>query len=179
MYLGMLVGSTSSLRRQTLADRRSDEEVRADMFAGLLLMPKTAVLRGFAERNLCVPTASAIDVFRVSCWLGVGYSTLLNHLKFALHIIPEERFAELTRHSPKSSGTILERETQEDLVVVDEHWDGRPVDICVGDLLLLPEGRLSKDRVAWKKRIQGVAYCSERSSQESDVLNHRAVGQHS
>jgi hypothetical protein len=120
--------------------RRSDEEVRADMFAGLLLMPKTAVLRGFAARKLCVNTASAIDVFRVSCWLGVGYSTLLKHLKFALHIIPEDRFTELIRHSPKSiRHEILEREAPEDLVVVDEHWDGRPVDIRVGDLLLLPK----------------------------------------
>lgn len=121
--------------------QRSDEEVRADMFAGLLLMPKTAVLRGFAVRNLRVQTANAVDVFRVSCWLGVGYSTLLNHLKFALHIIPEDRFAELIRYSPKSiRQDILGGETPEDLIMVDELWDGRPVDIRVGDLLLLPKG---------------------------------------
>ena len=123
------------------SERRSDDEVRADMFAGLILMPKTAVLRGFARRNLCIATANAIDVFRVSCWLGVGYSTLLKHLKFALHIIPEDRFTELIRHSPKSiRHQILERELPEDLVLVDEFWDGRPIDARVGDLLLLPKG---------------------------------------
>jgi hypothetical protein len=120
---------------------RSDEEIRADMFAGLLLMPKTAVLRGFAVRNLAIATANAIDIFRVSSWLGVGYSTLLSHLKFALHIIPEDRFTDLMRHSPKSiRQRILGWEEPEELIMVDELWDGRPIDLRVGDLLLLPKG---------------------------------------
>jgi hypothetical protein len=122
-------------------ERKSDEEIRADMFAGLLLMPKTTVMRGFAVRNLPIATASAIDVFRVSCWLGVGYSTLLNHLKFALHIIQDDHFASLIRHPPKSiRREILGRDIPEDLIVVDEFWDGRPIDARVGDLLLLPHG---------------------------------------
>lgn len=50
---------------------REEEEIRADMFAGLLLMPKSAVQRGFSARGLSVETATAIDVFRVSSWLSV------------------------------------------------------------------------------------------------------------
>lgn len=120
--------------------RRSEEEVRADMFAGLLLMPKTAVEHGFSVRQLTVRTATATDVFRVSCWLGVGYSTLLKHLKYALHIIPEDRFAELIRYSPKTiREAVMGQETPEDLVLVDEQWDSRPIDVRVGDLLLMPK----------------------------------------
>lgn len=120
--------------------RRSKEEVRADMFAGLLLMPKTAVEHGFAVRNLSQKTATAIDVFRVSCWLGVGYSTLLKHLKYALHIIPEDRFAELIRYSPKSiREAVMDGAILGDLLIVDEQWDSRPIDVRVGDLLLMPK----------------------------------------
>ena len=120
---------------------RSHEELRADMFAGLLLMPKTAVQRGFAVRGLKLSTVSATDVFRVSCWLGVGYTTLLKHLKYALHIIPEERFQELMRHSPKSiRQSVLDSLETGDLVIADEHWDSRPIDLKVGDPLLVPTG---------------------------------------
>ena len=119
--------------------RRSDEELRADMFAGLLLMPKTAVEHGFAVRNLKLSAVTAIDVFRVSCWLGVGYTTLLNHLKYALHIIEEGRFQELMQYSPKLiRQSVLEGREAGDLIVADEHWDSRPIDLKVGDLLLAP-----------------------------------------
>lgn len=121
-------------------DQRSIEEVRAEMFAGLLLMPKTAVHRGFAVRNIDIERATAVDVFRVACWLGVGYTTLLKHLKYALHIIAEDRYAELLCHSPKSIRTaLLGRATGGDLIIADEQWDGRSIDVRVGDRLLLPE----------------------------------------
>ena len=128
--------------------RRSDEELRADMFAGLLLMPKTAVHHAFSVRGFNIVTATAMDVFRVSCWLGVGYATLLNHLKYALHIIPGHRFDELIRYSPKSiRQSLLDSEITGELIVADEHWDGRPIDLKVGDALLTPTGT----------RLEGVA----------------------
>lgn len=118
---------------------RSDEELRADMFAGLLLMPKTAVLHAFSARGLSVATASAVDVFRVSCWLGVGYSTLLKHLKYALHLIPDDRFDQLIRHSPKTiKESLLADDISGELVIADAHWDSRPIDLKAGDALLAP-----------------------------------------
>lgn len=132
----------STERRQ-----RSDEELRADMFAGLLLMPKTAVQHGFAVRDLKLSTVTARDVFRVSCWLGVGYTTLLKHLKYALHIIPEDRFQDLMRYSPKSiRQSVLDSRETGDLIIADEHWDSRPIDLKVGDLLLVPTGTTMEGR---------------------------------
>ena len=86
------------LESSSVRGRRIDEELRADMFAGLLLMPKTAVEHGFSVRNLSLKNASSTEVFRVACWLGVGYTTLLKHLNYALHIIPEDRFPLVAWH---------------------------------------------------------------------------------
>lgn len=160
-----LLNSTESLRP------RSEEEVRADMFAGLLLMPKTAVEHAFSVRNIPIASATAIDVFRVSCWLGVGYSTLLNHLKYALHIIPEARFSELIQYSPRLiREDIMGQQTSEDLVLVDQQWDSRPVDVREGDLLLMPkrvrmEGRLCRiegelrGQPLFRAVVPGIARC--------------------
>ena len=137
----------STERRQ-----RSDEELRADMFAGLLLMPKTAVQHGFAVRDLELSTVTAIDVLRVSCWLGVGYTTLLQHIKYALHIIPEDRFQDLMRYTPKSiRQSVLDRGETGDLIIADDHWDSRPIDLKVGDILLAPAGATVEGRACAPK----------------------------
>jgi hypothetical protein len=138
---------TGTERRQ-----RGDEELRADMFAGLLLMPKTAVQHGFAVRDLKLSTVTAMDVFRVTCWLGVGYTTLLKHLKYALHIIPEDRFQDLMRYSPKSiRESVLESQESGDMIVADERWDSRPIDLRVGDVLLAPTGASIEGRACAHK----------------------------
>jgi hypothetical protein len=130
-------------------DRRqcTDEESRADMFAGLLLMPKTAVLHAFSARGLNIREATAVDVFRVSCWLGVGYSTLLKHLKYDLHLMSEDQFDELIKHSPKAiRESLLANDAGGELVIADEHWNSRPIDLKVGDVLLAPPGATIEGR---------------------------------
>jgi hypothetical protein len=118
---------------------RQDDEVRADMFAGMLLMPKSAVDRAFSARNLNPVTANPVEFYRVACWLGVGYSTLARHLHYALRTIPQDRFFYIDRFTPKAiRESVLDQSTSEELIIVDEQWSSRPVDAAVGDFLLLP-----------------------------------------
>lgn len=118
----------------------SDEEVRADMFAGMLLMPKSAVDRAFSSRKLNPETANPVEFSRVACALGVGYSTLTGHLYYALRAITENRLAAIERFTPKKiREAVLGQAAAEELILVDEQWGGRPVDASVGDLLLLPQ----------------------------------------
>ncbi len=120
---------------------RPDGEIRADMFAGMLLMPKTAVDRAFSARNLDSRTAEPADFYRVACWLGVGYATLAGHMHFALGVLSETRFAEIERHTPKAiRASILGQSVSEELISVDEQWTERPVDAAVGDFIHLPRG---------------------------------------
>jgi hypothetical protein len=131
---------------------RSDKEIRADIFAGLLLMPKSAVDRGLSTRGVSPNTAGPMELFRISCWLGVGYSTLLNHLRYALRQINEDRFLALDRYTPKSiREMVLGSKTTAELIVVDEQWVSRPVDASEDDLLLLPRGATLEGRSCKKQ----------------------------
>ena len=133
---------------------RQDDEVRADMFAGMLLMPKSAVDHAFSVRKLNPATANPVDFYRVACWLGVGYSTLAGHLHYALRAITQERFATVDRFTPKAiRESVLGKSTSEELIIVDEQWSGRPVDAAVGDLLLLPPGTSTEGPFCEKRAV--------------------------
>jgi hypothetical protein len=139
---------------------RQDDEVRADMFAGMLLMPKSAVDHAFSARKLNPVTASPIEFYSVACWLGVGYSTLAAHLHFALRSITQDQFAHIDRSTPKAiRESVLGQPTTEELIVVDEQWSGRPVDTAVGDFLLLPPGTSTEG-----------PFCEKRAEMEQGVL---------
>jgi len=137
-----------------------DDETRADMFAGMLLMPKSAVDHAFSARNLNPASANPVEFYRVACWLGVGYSTLAGHIHYALRAITQERFGALDRFTPKAiRESIFGKPTSEELIIVDEQWCGRAVDAGVGDLLLLPPDT----------SIEG-PFCEERATLEHAVL---------
>jgi hypothetical protein len=58
-----------------------------------------------------------------------------------LNLLPRSRATELSKVPPKKIRSIhLGREIKENLMLVDAHWTGRPIDIQVGDLIQLPAG---------------------------------------
>jgi len=126
------------LTRQKAPD--DPEEVLAHSFAAMFLMPKTAVERGFRLRGFAVSSPTPAQVFTVAGWLGVGYTTLVNHMLWTLHLIPEPTAkALLTRKPMKIRAELAGEAVTGDLWIVDGHWTGRPVDVRVGDVLLVPE----------------------------------------
>ncbi len=50
-------------------------------------MPKRAVLTGFLSLNTKPETATPFEFFQVASWLGVGYSTLVQHTRWTLSLI--------------------------------------------------------------------------------------------
>lgn len=51
------------------------------------------------------------------------------------------------RYSPKSiRESVLDSRETGDLIIADEHWDSRPIDLKVGDLLLVPTGATMEGR---------------------------------
>ncbi|MCL4400579.1 ImmA/IrrE family metallo-endopeptidase [Candidatus Parvarchaeota archaeon] len=117
----------------------SPEEFLADTFAGFLLMPKTTVNNGFLRRGWNPGTCTAQSAFKIACWLGVGYSTLLKHMQISLSLISKEHADHLLKISPKQIRLeCLGKKTEGNLVPVDYFWTGRPIDIQVGDMILLP-----------------------------------------
>lgn len=116
----------------------NDAEFVADRFAAALLMPKLAVLRAFSVRGWDVRTSDPTKVFMIAGVLGVGYTTLVGYLEQTLRLIDTGAAARLRRSTPKAlRAQLLGGSDARDVVVVDEHWDGRAVDVEVEDVVIL------------------------------------------
>jgi Zn-dependent peptidase ImmA (M78 family) len=114
------------------------KEFLADVFASFLLMPKLAVSKAFADRSLNPATITPEDVYRMACYFGVGYTTIIFHLQHNLVMITDEQADTLHGSTPKQLRAALTDQPSTELLVIDEQWVGRPADIRVNDLLLLP-----------------------------------------
>ncbi len=117
----------------------SPEEFVAHRFASGLLMPKLAVESAFARRGLSVSAPRAEDVLVVAQDLGVGYATLVGHLERTLGCVSSAAADTLRKSSlPRLRSLLAGFKIDHDLVVADEHWGRRPIDIEVGDVVLVP-----------------------------------------
>lgn len=117
----------------------SDDEYQANTFAASLLMPKSTVQSAFALRNADPETATPSTFLAISHWLGVGYSTLINHLQFSLRQLSIHRAQTLLQQRPKQiiGAMAGERAPGTAAFLVDRMWRGRPVDLEVGDVIVL------------------------------------------
>lgn len=119
----------------------SEEEFLADCFSGFLLMTKAAVVRGFSDRDWQPPSATPQQVYTVACWLGVGYDALVTHMQASLGLLDRQRADALRKTSPKKIKTgLLGADCTEHLVVADDRWRDKAIDIQVGDWMLAPSG---------------------------------------
>ena len=115
------------------------KEFEANCFASELLMPKTTVLRGLVARGWNAKNLTPEQCYRIASWLGVGYVTLIRHLHLGMNFLTPQRAVELEKIKlPQIRESILGEKTKEHLVLVDECWNGRPIDARVDDLILLP-----------------------------------------
>lgn len=113
----------------------------ANTFAGYLLMPPRAVNEAF-ERRRCVPiTCTPLQAYTVAMQLGVGYGTLVSHLRWSLDLITPARAEELLKTSPKQlQESLLGDNRARHLVIADHSWTKVPIDLQVGDMAMLPKG---------------------------------------
>ena len=113
-------------------------EFAADCFAGALLMPKMAVERAFALRKWTISECTPDQVYVISNYFGVGYTTLIHHLRNALLLLPGPRAEQLLKVPPRRAQALsLGWETSDTVWIVDEYWTGRPIDTEVGDLIFV------------------------------------------
>lgn len=123
-------------------DERNDpEEWVANLFAAYLLMPSWAVDSSFKRRRLDPKTCSAVELYAVACELGVGYETLIQHLRWSLRLITSARAVELANVTPKAiREQLLGKVATKHLVVSDTAWAAGNIDLQVGHTALLPPG---------------------------------------
>lgn len=115
------------------------EEYLADNFASALLMPKSAVDWAFGIRGWTPAGSTPVQIYTVACWLDVGYETLVNQLGTSLKLLSRTRMQELLRVSPKRIRTdVLGFENDGDVIVADNNWRDRAIDLEVGDHAMVP-----------------------------------------
>jgi hypothetical protein len=121
------------------SDQDIPEELLANTFASYLLMSRPAVTAAFARRNVEPESADPIDVYAVSCQLGVGYETLLKHMRWSLNLISLARLTDLLAIPPKEiRRTVLGESTSGYMVLAGSAWQSVAVDIEIGDTAVLP-----------------------------------------
>ncbi len=139
---------------------KSDEEFAADTFATSLLMPRQAVVQRFATRGWDLSSADPIRLFTVAGELDVGYSTLLNHLRYGLNLVHNGWLAPRLKVAPKAIRREVTGEAEPSrVVIVDDHWSTIPIDLEVGDEIAIP----SKLRVECDDSIREVGNHGEYS----------------
>jgi Zn-dependent peptidase ImmA (M78 family) len=118
----------------------NEQEFLADAFASAFLMPRTTVSHAFSSRGWPIQQATCEQFYVVASWLGVGYETLISHMRDTLRLIPSAQAALLLKKQPKQiRAELIGAATNNNVLVVDQHWTGRPVDLAVGDILIVPQ----------------------------------------
>jgi IrrE N-terminal-like domain len=144
--------------------RRFDpDEFLAECFAGFLLMPKVAVSYGFSSRGWDVKSCTPLQVYTVAGWLGVGYQTLIHHMRDSLNLLSPSHAADLSRVRLKQlRSRIIGMEISENIIIVDLQWMGRPIDIEVGDLILAPPDVCSEGASLHlaERQLTSTIYCA-------------------
>lgn len=114
-------------------------EYQADLFAASLHMPKLAVCHAIYERQIDLQRCGPGPIYALSNWFGVGYATLIVHMRSTLDLLSNYRATDLLRFKPRDIRAELRgAPCPENLIVLDQHWSERPIDLQVGDLLLAP-----------------------------------------
>ena len=130
-------------RVDELVEKRSrysfeEAEFAADCFAGILLMPKVAIDRAFALRKWKVHECNPGQFYLLSSYFGVGYSTLIHHMRSSLNILSGAQASSLLKVKPKTAQEwAVGWPCQRTIRIVDRYWEGYALDVKLGDLVLV------------------------------------------
>ena len=119
--------------------RFEPDEFLVDCFADFLLMPKLAVIIAARARGIRIDQAGPTELFELAGYFGVGYRTLIHHLHRNLGLIAKDHADQLRKTKPSSIRQQLLPDCKSvDVFIADKNWVGRPIDLHVGDFLLVP-----------------------------------------
>lgn len=126
---------------QPRVDSHSDpEEWLADRFASFFLMPKYAIEEAFKKRGWNWISCDPFQVYVIAGYLGVGYQTIIQHMRWSLQMLTADQTNKLIRKTPKQiRSSLLGTDKASRLIVVDRFWNNKiAVDLQIGDQVILP-----------------------------------------
>jgi hypothetical protein len=115
------------------------DERAADTFASFLLMPRPAISRALESIGANYASLTPYQVFLAAAWLGVGYSTLLNQLRFGLQTLSPPAFHKLQIVRPqevkRQHVPAVQWIGRKEWWPLSAAWDGRRLHAQVGDVI--------------------------------------------
>lgn len=133
---GMKVDLTDT---QEIWQSNDEEELLANTYAGFLLMPSWAVKRAFNRRSWSIADCTPLQLYTVACQLGVSYEALVTHMCYSLNFIARAQAQDLLLETPKAIRTkVFPSISNQRLIIVDSAWEVVPIDLQVGEHVLLP-----------------------------------------
>jgi len=122
------------------SDHEVPEECLANLFGGYILMPRHAVVDAFRRRQIQPQYCTPIQIYEVACQLGVGYETLLKHMRYSLNLITHSRLIDLQGSTPKDFRIqVLGNSENCHMVLAGSNWRKVSIDLEVGDFAVLPK----------------------------------------
>jgi hypothetical protein len=126
------------LTEQDKGSSDDPDELLANQFAGNLLMPKWAMEQVIKSESVALEHISAIQMYATACQFGVGYETIISHLRYGLGFIQQNTSERLLQSSPKRiKQLLLGTSFPNHLVFVKRTWNTIPIDLEVGDGVFL------------------------------------------
>jgi hypothetical protein len=114
------------------------DEQLANLYAGYLLMPVWAVESVSMLRGLTISQLAPVQMYAIACQLGVGYETLIHHLRGSLQLLSYQHAQDLLKTTPKSLRyDVLGDDRLRHMVIVDACWRKLAIDLQVGDVAVI------------------------------------------
>jgi Zn-dependent peptidase ImmA (M78 family) len=115
------------------------EERLAELFARYLLMPRRAVHKGFVNIGANPKDLQPSDVYRVASWLGVGYSSLVQQMRWSLQMLDQIPFETLLKAKPQTIkqglAPCVAKYGRTELWPAHNSWDGSHIHAEIGDVI--------------------------------------------
>ena len=123
------------------------EERLVNLFAGYLLMFPAAVDTALQELSVNLSKPTAASIYRLACWFGVGYTTIINHLRWTLGKLSSANSEILLRVELKTIRRTFSPSVETRHIFVASSVSPRtPIDLEVGDHVLFPK------KVRWQNK---------------------------
>jgi Zn-dependent peptidase ImmA (M78 family) len=114
-----------------------EEEIEADFFASILLMPPSAVNRTLLQYGKSVQDIEQIDAYVVSSYFGVSYQAFLTHIHSNLRLITYRHYQYLRKALlPDIRKDLVGKSTNNQVFLIGSWWVERAIDMEVGDCIV-------------------------------------------
>lgn len=117
------------------SDKQEEEE--ADLFAGMLLMPSSAVTRALTRYDVAADKMQNNDAYILSKYFGVSYQAFIFHIYRNLRLITYRQYQSLKNTELSEVREFISGvSTKSQVFSVGNWWDEKAIDLEVGDLVV-------------------------------------------